>query len=133
MIPLIEILFLIAVNLVPADIQSFSIQGADNGTNRTHFIRQTEGGWEVKAPKSRSGTWRLDTTKVFNTRAAGGSETDLAQLLTIPTNPDWRTLKEVKSGKTIIQIDRQPAGAIITFKDGENVKQCYIQWAETQK
>ena len=131
MIPLIQILFLIAVNLVPADVPSFSI--VEDGTTKIQFMRQKDGGWEVNEPKEWCGTWRLDTTKVSITRADGGSETDLAQLLTIPANADWRTLKELDLGKTKVRIDRKPTGARITFKDGGKVKQHEIQWPEIKK
>lgn len=131
MIPLFEILFFIAVNLVPADVPSFSI--AEDGKNKIQFIRQNDGGWEVKEPKERSGTWRLDATKVSVTRTDGGSETDLAQQFTIPTNANWRTLKEIHLGQTTIRIGRQPAGAKITFGDGGDAKQHEIQWPKIKK
>lgn len=129
--PLIQILFLIAVNLVAADVPSFTI--VENGTTKIEFTRQKDGGWEVKEPKERRGIWRLNKTKVSTTRHDGGSETDIAQQMTIPENADWKTLKELNAGKTKIRIDRQKTGATVTFvNEGKSTKH-EIRWPETRK
>jgi len=103
------------------------------GTKTTQFIRQKDGGWDVKEPKEQRGLWRLNKTTVSVTTADGGGETDLAQLLTIPVNPDWRTLKELNLGKTKVRIDRRERGAKVTFEDGRKTKECEIQWPEITK
>ena len=131
MIPLIEILFFIAVNLVPADVPSFSIM--EHGTNTTQFIRGKDGGWEVKEAKEHRGTWYLKKTTVSVETADGGSETDVSQVLTIPVNPDWHTLKELDFGGTKIRIERQDRGGKVSFVDGRKTAQHQIKWPESRK
>ncbi len=109
MMSIFAILLVAVLNLVPADVSTFTMVMHENETIR--FTKQADGGWNaVELPKDDLGTFYVDGTKL-TMKGEGKTHTqDLATMLGVNSKTDWSKIKELKMGGTPIQIQRKKSG-----------------------
>ncbi len=93
---LIEILIVIALNVFPADVESFTIRHPGEN-DAIRLTRQADGGWRM-LPDEIGAVFHVEGGNL--TVKAGEREhtRDFAELLGIPEGADWSTLESVEIG-----------------------------------
>ena len=110
MTSIFSFLLVVVLNVIPADVTTFTMERSENDTIRDtiRFTKQADGGWKaLKLPNTDLGTLSVDGTKVTMDFEGKKHTTDLAKILGLDEGTDWKTLKEIKVGSLPIQIERK--------------------------
>lgn len=102
-------LLVVILNLIPADVSTFTM-GMD-GNNVIRFTKQADGGWNaVELPDDDLGIIHVDGA-VLTMKGEGREKTqDLSKMLGVGAATDWKKLKEIKFGSDLLQIQRKANG-----------------------
>ncbi len=136
MMSIFAILIVVVLNLVPADVTTFTMQMNENETLR--FTKQAEGGWNaVELPKDDLGTFYVDGTKLTMKGEDREHTQNLAKMLGVDEDVDWKELKEIKLGAAPVQIERKKNGLdfILTAKrEGSETKRTFkVRWDRKER
>jgi len=109
MMAIFAILLVAVVNLIPADVSTFTMVMHENETIR--FTKQADGGWSaIELPKDSLGTFYVNGTKL-TMKGEGKTHTqDFAKVLGVDGKTDWSQLKAITLGHRPVQIDRKKSG-----------------------
>lgn len=106
--PLIQIIFFIAINLLPLGQSAFQIS-TPKGEVFT-FTKQETGGWiPSPAPEGDKGIWSIKGDMLSITEANGGSSLKMSQFFSDLDTIKWDTVTSLSAGKTPIRISRKKA------------------------
>lgn len=134
-----SILVAIILNLIPADVTSFTIREDVEGRETIRLTKQADGGWKMTDGSKGNpvSTIRVDGTKMTVTEDGGKRTVDLSGHLDIDKNTDWEKLEEVGIGGAALKIERKPDGLDLTIrdgnKDGERGELLKVRWEKRGK
>jgi len=131
MMSIFAILLVAVLNLIPADVSTFTMVMHETETIR--FTKQADGGWNaVELPKDDLGTFYVDGGKLTMKGEGKQSTTDISAVLGVNSETDWQKLTELKLGAVPIQIQRQENGFdfVLTQKNGDSeIKKTFtVRW-----
>lgn len=118
---MIYLILAIVMNLIPANVTSFTVEGLDEGLT-LRCTKQDNGDWLLtdEAGKGDRVAFRVDGTKL--TMKEGGKEqtVDLAGHLGIDKDADWSKIKTFNIGGNALAIERKPDGLDLVFQPEKN-------------
>ena len=131
MISFLAILIVVALNLVPGNVTTFTIQM--NEKESISFTKQSDGGWKAVAlPKDDLGTYQVDGAKLTINGQGKTYTQDFSTMLGVDKNSDWKNLKAIRYGDTPVLIDRKENGFDLIRKvkeGGGETNQIYkVRW-----
>lgn len=117
MMSIFAILVVVVLNLVPADVTTFTMQM--NPAETMRFTKQGDGGWSaIKLPRGDDlGTFYVDGTKLTMKGEGKERTQDLAKILGVDEGFDWKEMKAVKLGATPVQVERQSNGLDFVLRE----------------
>jgi hypothetical protein len=111
-------IFVMILNLIPADISSFTITGANDRNSR--FTKQSDGYWHLTDPREPSlEPFYVSGTKVTIKKGSNEQTFDMAKAPGIAQNMDWKSLKEIKLNGVLFDIQQKADGLDLIPKEGE--------------
>jgi len=118
MMSLFTVALIIALNLIPDQVSSFTMQmkGVGNENKRMHFTLQEDGGWRgVEHPKDHIGTFYLDSEKLIIKGEGNEHSINLSSIFALEAEAEWSQLNEVRFGSKLIRINRLDNGLDISL------------------
>jgi len=113
MISHIVIVVSIALNLLPPDVHAFIITTPEKETTR--YARHPRGGYGVTPATADDAKFFIKGTTLTIKTHGQDVSMDLAQILGIRKDTDWKTINCITFGDKSIRIQRQANGANITI------------------
>jgi hypothetical protein len=117
-VSILVVVLVATVNMMPADVDTFTVTAPDEESKSVtiRITKLADGGWKVVEPaEEKLGTFYVKGT-VFTTRYEDEDVTlDLAEMLGVDENTDWKTLTEIKT----IKIKNQENGIDFVIKPGD--------------
>ena len=127
MVPFIQILFFIAVNILPPGQAKFAI-GTPDGEVFT-YTRQANGGWEASpVPEGDAGLWSIKGDVLTITRPDGGSELRMSQFFSNLDKIKWNTVTELSEGQTPIKLIRKESEVTVLRGSPPKESRSVIRW-----
>jgi len=125
------VLLIAVLNMLPANVQTFTMEMAPETT--IQFTKQKDGGWVGSThPGEEIGTFYVNGTKMTVKSKAKEHTDDFAQLLGTDEKTDWKTIGELKVGPTPLKIERKTNGVDFVLKqknqDREETKTFKVRW-----
>jgi hypothetical protein len=135
---MISLILAIVMNLIPADVTSFTVEGLDEGLT-LRCTQQAGGDWLLtdEAGKGDRVAFRVDGTKLTMKDAGKEQTIDLAGQLGVDKDADWSKIKELKIRGNVLAIDRKADGLDLVFrpekKDDANQRRIRVWWEADEK
>ncbi|QQL44803.1 hypothetical protein [Sulfuriroseicoccus oceanibius] len=116
---LFSLILVIILNIVPADVSSFTVQAPEAG-QPMHFTKQDDGGWLAKmGPGDEEATFLVKGTEITIKSEGDERSQDMGPLLGLDADTDWHKLEEVALGGGTIRIKRVDNGVDFALEDNE--------------
>ena len=133
-----SIIVAMVLNLIPADVTSFTIAEGVKGRETIHLTKQADGGWKMSdGPNRDMGTIYLDGTKLTVKNDGKKQTVDLSGHLDIDKDTDWEKLKTISLKGATLKIDRKPNGLDLVLregkKDGGRGESMKVRWEVPKK
>ena len=135
-LPLFSLIIAIVLNLIPADVTSFTVE-SERATLRC--TKQAGGDW-ILADESGRGNrvaFHVDGTKVTMKEAEKEQTVDLGDHLGIDKDADWSKIKTFNIRDNALAIERKPDGLDLVFqperKVDANQQRIRVRWEVDEK
>lgn len=122
LIPIIEILFLLATLLIPSNTMEFTTKYEHGTQQEMTWTKQVDGRWRAAGdPKTEHGIWKVAGTSVEKEVRDKKYTNDLSPFVSLPSNRTWNTLPYLSArGKGIkvaveenrIVLSQEPGGLL---------------------
>ena len=127
MVPLIQIVFFIAVNVLPAGQTKFEISTPEGKVFT--YASQPGGGWKpVPVPEGGAGVWSVKGDTLLIMRPDGGSDLKMGQFFTNLDAVAWSTVAELTEGKTPIRLIRKKSEITVLRGSPPRESRSVIRW-----
>lgn len=123
------IAFFIAAHLVPVDVQEFTVNIENKNIT---FVKQASDSWKMKKDHNDLiGLFLIKGTSVTVGPKDKQQTIDMANVLSVSTNTNWKTVSEIKMGEQALQIQREKTKVVMSIPSGKDSKQVlHITWKE---
>ena len=135
---MISLILAIVMNLIPANVTSFTVEGLDEGLT-LRCTKHDDGDWVLtdEVGKGDRVAFRVDGTKLTMKDADKEQTIDLAGQLGIDQDADWSKIEELKIRGNVLAIDRKADGLDLVFrpekKDDANQRRIRVWWEADEK
>lgn len=134
-LPIIEILFLLATLLVPNNATEFTIKYIQGTQEKMTWTKQADGCWRATGdPKTEHGIWKASVTSVEKEVGDKKYSNDLSPFVSLPLNITWNTLPQLRvRGKGIKVIVEKNRIVLSQESDGLLEHPAEITWKTKTK
>jgi hypothetical protein len=135
---MISLILAIVMNLIPANVTSFTVEGLDEGLT-LRCTKHDDGDWVLtdEVGKGDRVAFRVDGTKLTMKDADKEQTIDLAGQLGIDQDADWSKIEELKIRGNVLAIERKPDGLDLVFrpekKDDAKPQRFRVRWEADEK
>lgn len=135
---MISLILAIVMNLIPANVTSFTVEGLDEGLT-LRCTKQDDGDWVLtdEAGKGDRVAFRVDGTKLTMKDVGKEQTIDLAGQLGLDEDADWSKIKELKIRGSKLVIERKPDGLDFVFgpekNDDATPERIRVRWEADEK
>ena len=132
------VLIVTTINMMPADIDTFTMNVPEHENEVIRFAKQTDGGWEViDSEEASRGRLFVDGTKITIKGEDEEITQDTSEILGLDEETDWDNLKEFKMRQFTVRIDRRKDGLTYTVtgpeEDEKSEHIINVSWGEDKK
>jgi hypothetical protein len=132
MMSLFSVLLVAVLNLVPADVDSFTMQMHPEKT--THFARQASGSWmAMDLPDDESHTYRVEGGTLIVEHAGKVHRQELGKMLGIDDSTDWATVESLTLANRPLAINRLENGVDLVrpaYSDTSPAQTYTVRWKQ---
>ena len=133
-----SIIVAMVLNLIPADVTSFTIAEDVRGRETIRLTKQADGGWKMSdGPKGDMGALYVDGAKLTMKDGGKKQTVDLSDHLDIDKDTDWSKLDALKLKGATFKIERKPNGLDLRLQDAKKDeglgKLVKVRWEKNKK